>query len=192
LVCLTQGFARLETSICGTYRDRPQEELHLHRYVTAVRKPLALGVPSAAAISGSSPSSRIPTGSSPAATISIWREKQSSFRSPRPRDIASQTSRRRLRHRRRNLGTPIATLDDDDYSAAALPFAFPFFGTTYQQILVHSDGNLTFVEPRRRIGASVAWTPHLRPTAHRRAVMDLNPLHKANGVRVLAEPAGSS
>jgi len=112
LVCLTQGFARLETSICGTYRDRPQEELHLHRYVTAVRKPLALGVPSAARpISGSSPSSRIPTGSSPAATISIWREKQSSFRSPAPARYRFQTSAGGYDTDAATSGTPIATLD---------------------------------------------------------------------------------
>src|SRR6187549_3885601 len=43
LVFLAQGFARLENSICGTHRDRQQEELHLHRYATATRKTLALG-----------------------------------------------------------------------------------------------------------------------------------------------------
>src|SRR5437870_4959992 len=30
LISLTQSFARQEQSICGTYRDRAQEELHLH------------------------------------------------------------------------------------------------------------------------------------------------------------------
>src|SRR6185295_14808538 len=43
-------------------------------------------------------------------------------------------------------GTPLAALGDDDSIRSPLPFAFPFFGTSYQQLFVNSDGNLTFVE----------------------------------------------
>src|SRR2546422_592123 len=37
LAVLTQCFARLEQSICGTHRDRWKEEIHLHRRVNARR-----------------------------------------------------------------------------------------------------------------------------------------------------------
>jgi hypothetical protein len=37
-------------------------------------------------------------------------------------------------------------LGDDDSAARQLPFAFPFFGQSYGEIFVNSDGNLTFVE----------------------------------------------
>src|SRR4051812_12128306 len=37
LVNLTQAFARLEKSVCGTYRDRGPEEVHLHRRVNRQR-----------------------------------------------------------------------------------------------------------------------------------------------------------
>ncbi len=40
-------------------------------------------------------------------------------------------------------GTSLA-LGDDDARAVDLPFAFPFFGTAYPSLVVHSDGDVTF------------------------------------------------
>ena len=37
-------------------------------------------------------------------------------------------------------------LGDDDSTSRALPFAFPFFGQSYSQVFVNSDGNLTFLQ----------------------------------------------
>ncbi len=45
-----------------------------------------------------------------------------------------------------NAGTLIGGLGDDDSRQLQLPFSFPFFGASYRQIYVNSDGNLTFVE----------------------------------------------
>lgn len=36
---------------------------------------------------------------------------------------------------------------DDDFSVIELPFAFPFFGQSYERVFLNSDGNLTFGEP---------------------------------------------
>src|SRR5690348_8506212 len=48
---LTEGFARLEESICGTHPDRLQEELHLHRRISSRRgKRLAIAPRIAAAL----------------------------------------------------------------------------------------------------------------------------------------------
>ena len=40
-----------------------------------------------------------------------------------------------------------STSDDDDAARVLLPFSFPYFGMEYDEIYVHSDGNLTFREP---------------------------------------------
>src|SRR5258708_32059665 len=37
LLLVAQSFARLERSVCGTYRDRVLEEVHLHRQAPAKR-----------------------------------------------------------------------------------------------------------------------------------------------------------
>lgn len=41
-------------------------------------------------------------------------------------------------------GRIVAALGDDDSRAFTLPFAFPFFGTSYTQAFLNSDGNVTF------------------------------------------------
>ena len=43
-------------------------------------------------------------------------------------------------------GTPL-DLDDDDFKLVELPFAFPYYGSSYDSLYVNSDGNLTFVYP---------------------------------------------
>lgn len=41
-------------------------------------------------------------------------------------------------------------LEDDDSALIDLPFQFPFYGRTYGQVYVQSDGNLTFLFPEAR------------------------------------------
>ena len=43
-------------------------------------------------------------------------------------------------------GTPL-DLDDDDFKLVELPFAFSYYGSSYDSLYVNSDGNLTFVYP---------------------------------------------
>src|ERR1035437_7826337 len=43
-----------------------------------------------------------------------------------------------------NQGSPVVALGDDDSRQFALPFPFPFYGATYRQVFLNSDGNLTF------------------------------------------------
>ncbi|MEO5763293.1 MAG: hypothetical protein ABIR28_13385 [Vicinamibacteria bacterium] len=64
-------------------------------------------------------------------------------------------------------GTPI-TLGDDDSRAVALPFAFPFFGKSYDRAFVNSDGNLTFeaadnASTSRTLGRLIAGPPRIAP-----------------------------
>ena len=43
-------------------------------------------------------------------------------------------------------GTPL-DLEDDDFKLVELPFSYPYFGASYENLYVNSDGNLTFVYP---------------------------------------------
>jgi hypothetical protein len=59
-------------------------------------------------------------------------------------------------------------LTDDDSRAIALPFAFPFYGQSYTQVFVNSDGNVTFgagddASTARRIGRLVNGPPRIAP-----------------------------
>ena len=85
-------------------------------------------------------------------------------------------------------GTPISGLGDDDSSHVSLPFTFPFFGTSYRELFVNSDGNLTFLEgdsasTDRSLGRLTAGPPRIAGL-----FMDLNPARKLDPVHVLAEP----
>lgn len=74
----------------------------------------------------------------------------------------------------RTSGTPLA-LEDDDAQRIALPFAFPYFGGSYSEIFVNSDGNLTFGDgdkdtASRSLSRAVSGAPRLAPL-----YVDLNP-----------------
>jgi hypothetical protein len=189
---LTQGFARLEQSLCGTYRDGWREELHLHRHAATKRRapsPIARIAPAAApgdvgdiAIledSGGVVAQRnlfnldqktlqfLPTD--PGAALYTFQIARPSYDT----DAASAGS--------------IVPLADDDSAAFDLPFSFPFFGNSYLQIFVNSDGNLTFqsgdsASSQRSLGQIVAGSPRIAPL-----FMDLDPSQKPDGVRVLSE-----
>ena len=64
-------------------------------------------------------------------------------------------------------GTALA-LGDDDSREVPLPFAFPFFGKTYDKAFVNSDGNLTFeaadsASTSRSLGRLVSGPPRVAP-----------------------------
>lgn len=65
------------------------------------------------------------------------------------------------------LGRAI-TLEDDDSSAAAIPFSFEFFGRRFTSLFINSDGNLTFEEgdnasTERSISRLTAGVPRIAP-----------------------------
>ena len=83
-------------------------------------------------------------------------------------------------------GSPVAALDDDDARPSSLPFAFPFFGVTYRQVFVNSDGNLTFGAAEqppssRSPGRMTGGPPRIAPLFD-----DLDPSRAAGGVRVFS------
>lgn len=64
-------------------------------------------------------------------------------------------------------GTAI-TLSDDDSREVPLPFAFPFFGKSYDKAFVNSDGNLTFeaadnASTPRTLARMISGSPRVAP-----------------------------
>jgi uncharacterized protein (TIGR03437 family) len=191
-VFLTQGFARREQSICGTYRDRGIEEVHLHRQAQARRK--ALG---AVAIA--------PAASRDVGDIAIVEDsgdvisRRNDFNLDRKTiqfsPLAGGTARYRFQiadatydSAAASAGAPLQQFGDDDSAAVSLPFSFAFFGNSYQQVFVNSDGNLTFQNgdsgiSDRSLGRLAAGPPRIAGL-----YMDLDPSRVQNSVRVLAGP----
>jgi uncharacterized protein (TIGR03437 family) len=85
-------------------------------------------------------------------------------------------------------GSPVAALGDDDSRQMVLPFAFPFFGTTYRQVFLNSDGNLTFTvgdsaSSGRTVGRMTGGPPRISPLFD-----DLDPSQPGGGgVRYFAD-----
>ena len=84
-------------------------------------------------------------------------------------------------------GSALAALDDDDSRSIDLPWAFPFFGASYRQVFVNSDGNLTFgasdhASSERSLGRITAGPPRISPLFD-----DLDPSQTTGGVRVFSD-----
>jgi uncharacterized protein (TIGR03437 family) len=79
------------------------------------------------------------------------------------------------------------TLDDDDTQRVSLPFPFPFYGTTYTDAFVNSNGSLSFTVGDLDYTGSYG---HFAagPPAIAGLFTDLNPPTSTNGVRLLREP----
>ena len=83
-------------------------------------------------------------------------------------------------------GSPVAALGDDDSRQFTLPFAFPFYGASYRQVFLNSDGNLTFTaaesaSTNRSLGRMTGGPPRIAPLFD-----DLDPSRSAGGVRFYA------
>lgn len=85
-------------------------------------------------------------------------------------------------------GTPLSGLGDDDFRRIPLPFAFPFFGATRQEVFLNSDGNLTFEQSdtltsERSLGRFLSGPPRIAPL-----FLDLDPTRQGT-VSVLSTPS---
>ena len=69
-------------------------------------------------------------------------------------------------------GAVLAGLGDDDARRIPIPFPFPFYGQSYRELFVNSDGNLTFGGPDtatsdRSLGRMVVGAPRIAPSRMR-------------------------
>ncbi len=173
LIFLAQSFARQVQSICGTYRDRAKEELHLHRQMLkkrVVRPAVSHDVGDIAVVEDS--------GDIVARRNDFNLDRKTVQFSTVGGGSASyrfQTSDPSYDASAASAGSPIPQFGDDDSAPADLPFDFPFFGNSYRQIFVNSDGNLTFNEgdatiTDRSLGRMTAGPPRIAGL-----FMDLDP-----------------
>jgi len=66
-----------------------------------------------------------------------------------------------------DAGTTRLPLGDDASGSVTLPFAFPFFGRSYTELFVNSDGNLTFARPIALPSRNVGRLVGVRRGSHR-------------------------
>ncbi len=184
-------FARRVISICGTTGETAKEESFLHRQARRNRGPRPLAI---AAAANDRDIGNIAVIEDSGGVV----ERQNDFNLDFMTLAFSPTTEKADAYEHgvtaggyeedaAASGTPLAALDDDDTRAVALPFAFPFFGTTYSSIYVNSDGNLTFNKPdadssARSLGRMTAGPPRIAPLFD-----DLNPAAVAGGVRVSSD-----
>ena len=193
LLVVYPGLARQIQVICGTSPERRKEELHLHRQAVLARR--ASRLQSAGAPAGAPASTNVDYGN-----VAVIEDSDGvvAQRNPFNLDLKTltfppaaagatlytfQTSADSYDAAAASQGTAIR-LGDDDSHQLSLPFAFPFFGKTYQSIFINSDGNLTFSEgdnasTDRSLGRMVAGPPRIAGL-----FADLDPSKTPAGVTV--------
>jgi uncharacterized protein (TIGR03437 family) len=188
-VCLVQpAWTRQDSAPCGSSRETLNESLFRHRQFTRARG-VQPRVATAAALNRD------------AGDIAIMQDaggivqRQNQFNldgatltfTPAAGRYRYAVSQQGYDAAAAAAGAPLVALDDDDTRPVPLPFAFPFFGRTYREVYVNSDGNLTFTasdtaSSQRSLGRMTAGPPRISPLFD-----DLNPSQTAGGVRVLSE-----
>ena len=194
LVLAASAWARhADSGFCGTTQETPRQTLFLHRQATRVRARLR---PQAVA---QAPAPDYDLGN--IAVIQdrdgvVLRQNQFSLDSNSLTFMPLVGNAAQYRYAvspqgyddtAAGSGVPLAALDDDDSRQVALPFSFPFFGASYTNVYVNSDGNLTFTAPDtastpRSLGRMTAGPPRIAPLFD-----DLDPSKTAGGVRVLSD-----
>jgi len=192
------GWARHDAGGCGTTRENANEALFLHRQAMRARaarpRPMATPIVSSAAASGNRDIGNVAIIEDAGGVV----ERLNQFNLDNNTVTLTPSGPGAAQYRyavaadgydsgAAAQGVPLAALGDDDSRLVALPFAFPFFGATYNQVFVNSDGNLTFTagdnaSTARSLGRMTSGPPRISPLFD-----DLDPSQTAGGVRVLAD-----
>jgi hypothetical protein len=190
--------ARQEPAVCGNHAEKTNEEMFLHRQ--AVRHRAGAGFRPLDAQRGAGGAAR------DLGQIALIDDSNGVVTRQNPFDLQQQTVRflptgPAAASYRFELAGPsydaaaaaagvLVQLGDDDTRPFTLPFPFPFFGVTYQQIFVNSDGNATFTagdaaSTDRSFGRFTGGLPRLAPL-----FTDLDPTQAqpGQGVLVTSEP----
>ncbi len=184
--------AKQEAVVCGTNRERRREELHLHRRAAVARAKASARRLAAA------PAAR------DIGDIAILEDSDGVVARRNPFDLDQKTvtftasganaSAYRFQTGAGSYdvqaalnGVKIEGFEDDDTRQISVPFAFPFYGTVYQNVFVNSDGNLTFgssdtASSERSMGRVTSGPPRIAGLFE-----DLDPSKSLQGVRVLSE-----
>jgi uncharacterized protein (TIGR03437 family) len=187
-------WARHDVSACGTTRETANETLFLHRQAVRARAARLFKPMAAATGSANRDIGNIAVIEDAGGVV----ERMNQFdldnntltftpAAPNAAQYSYSVAQNGYDSAAASQGTPLAALDDDDTRLVSLPFAFPFFGVTYNQVFVNSDGNLTFTvgdsaSTDRSLGRMTAGAPRISPLFD-----DLNPAQTAGGVHVFAD-----
>lgn len=176
--------------VCGTERGNVKEQLFLHKRATLKRR--ALTAREAA----------LPVGKD-VGNIALIYDSNGVVSRPNPFNLASKgitftPAAEFTKYSWETVdgvfdtdaaanGTVLDKLNDDDTRLVPMEFAFPFYGKTYHEVWVNSDGNLTFGEgygysDQRSIGALAGGPPRIAAL-----YSDLDPSRNLRAVRVLSE-----
>jgi uncharacterized protein (TIGR03437 family) len=188
--------ARQVRSICGTTREKWKEQLDLHRQAVRLR--------GAAALRAESPrAAQTRTGARDFGNIAVLDDSDGVVARLNEFNLDQRTvtfwpaSSGATRYRfgvgdnsydpaAASSGARIEGLGDDDARQVPLPFPFPFFGASYQQVFVNSDGNLTFTASdttsfERSLGRMTSGPPRIAGLFR-----DLDPSVSNRGVTVFS------
>ena len=184
---------------CGTYITKAQEAAFLHLRSMVIRAKARLESP--ATFRGAAAVQNAAAIQQDAGEIAVM-DTSNGVASPlNPFDLANTTSTFRPGALGYTVQIGSSTFDsaastagtrlnlaDDDTSSLALPFAFHFYGATYTQAWVNSNGSLTFttgdLDGSGSFGHFAAGPPAIAGL-----FADLDPSISAAGVRVLSEPS---
>jgi uncharacterized protein (TIGR03437 family) len=190
------AYPRLDVDGCGTNRERARETLFLHRQSVRSRlaRRSAVAAPAAAAVSWDTGNIAVieDTGGIVARlnqfnlegyTLRFAPAKFSAGAYQYSVDLSGYDADAAA------SGVALSGLGDDDSRLVSIPFSFSFFGSTYNQVYVNSDGNLTFgVADQQSTGRSLG---RLTAGAPRIGALfdDLDPSKVPGSVRVLSQAA---
>ena len=170
--------ARRDAAGCGTSDSTPAEVMFLHRQAARRNagrpRPLAAG-PTASTNRDIGNIAIIEDSDGVVETLNQFNLDGSTLTfTPLGRGRAIDTPTREPATIRgaADQGSPVVALGDDDSRTFALPFAFPFYGATYTQVFLNSDGNLTFTAAEsastsRSVGRMTGGPPRISPPVRR-------------------------
>lgn len=193
-VLATQTLPRQIPTVCGTHRDKGREQVFLHHVSERSR------------VKG--PTQLLQAQPRPRAQdvghIAVLEDAGDIVLRPNPFNLGDRTvsfqpsdggaTRYRFQisgnsydAQAASSGSPLEGLEDDDARLVPLPFAFPFYGGSYGEVFVNSDGNLTFDESdtastARSLGRMTGGPPRISGLFR-----DLDPSRAPQSVRVRAE-----
>lgn len=197
LVAAPAAVARQDVAVCGSYADRLREEVYLHFQSEALRARNRGGIRPYA-------TQPVHAATQDEGNIVLMEDSEGVVSKRNEFDLDTRTvsfvpsgplagayrytlSEGGYDGAAAGTGSLIEGLADDDARLIRLPFPFPFFGKTYQEVFVNSDGNLTFGAPdtstsERSLGRVTAGPPRIAPLFR-----DLDPSRALDGVRVLLD-----
>ena len=148
LLTFAPAIAKEDWLSCGTYPERTQEALALHRSSQRAGKFRSFRTQAARQTAASRDIGNIAILEDADGVVARLNTFNLSARSVRflPSGVGYrfETSDGGYDAAQANAGTVVDRLGDDDSRLISLPFAFPFYGRNWNSVYLNSDGNLTF------------------------------------------------